>query len=520
MTAEEHEDSRTKDDSIPEKSSDCLSENKVKKRRVRKKKPRNQDSEYGEDSRDASEARKNTDTKSVSEEVKETKRRNKTVGRSRGHGLDNGSFRHVSDSENPDIPGQYEQKKYGNRRNRGLRSSGPDIGSAPSPRVNDGEVPASAGSVENVKHYVKKRNKVVGNCARIDSENNLSRKILNSNELSSTGGQVHVRNAKTHDETVPSRAGSVRVEHTESSCTVEDTKAVKKASKVVTQRKASDLGKNSHASEGVKVLKRRNKLVSSSCVNEEGENSDPSSCSLKEGVNDRKRLEKVVDSKNAKDIGEDSSKIKEIKHVKILKRGQYSSPVGNSVCMVLDQNNVRWDHVAPRNRNRPSQAHIWEDSYPSDVTQAGETQGCNPAVGVTRGNEVTKDSTGMEYKENASRDEATEKNARNRSPDNFPEDVSARAWEKLTRDSVAIGKKPNKDHRRVYTTPKRRYFHHVFRKDREGRDHVESRQSYPTDNRTKSDETENPEHEPEDEGTATNSAELSSPGKSKTICIL
>ena len=66
FTVEEHEDSRTKESSIPEKSSDCLTENKAKKRRVRKKKPCKQDSEHGEESKDASEARENTDTKSVS----------------------------------------------------------------------------------------------------------------------------------------------------------------------------------------------------------------------------------------------------------------------------------------------------------------------------------------------------------------------------------------------------------------------------------------------------------------------
>ena len=511
MTAEEHaEDSRTKDDSIPDKSSDSFSENKVKKRRVRKKKPRKQDSEYGEESENASVARKDTDAKSVSDEVKIIKRRNKTVGRGGGHGFDNGSCRHVSDSENPDIPGQFEREKYGNRRNRGIRNSGPDIGSASSAHVNDGEISVAAGSVENVKYYVKKRNKVVGNCARIDSEHNPSRRILNSNdtpELSSTAGLV--RNAETHEELVASRDGSVKVKHPGPS--VKDTKAVMKANKVVTRGKANDLSTNSHPSEGGKVLKRRNKIVSSSCANEEGEKSDPSSCSLNEGVKDRKRLEKVVNSRNVDDTGENPGKIKDFKQVQILKRGPSSSPVGSSVCMVLDQNKVCWDHVAPRSRDRPSRAHNRDDFYPSDVTQAGVTQGCNPALG-RRGNEVTKASTGMECKKNTSRDEATEEYAKSRSPGNFPEDVSARGWEKLTRDSVAIGKKPKKDHRRVYTTPKRRSFHHEFEKDLEERGHVEIQRSYPIDYRTKSDEPENPEHEPEEEGTA--------PGKSKTICVL
>lgn len=494
MTAEEHEDSRTKDDSIPEKSSDSLSENKVKKRRVRKKKPRKQDSDYGEESKDASEARENTDTKGVSEEVKVTKRRNKSAG-SRGHGLDNGSSGHASDSENPEIPGQFEQKKYGNRRNKGLRSSCPDKGSAPSRRVNDVEVPAAADSVENVKYYAKRRNNVVRNFARVDSENNHSRRIFNSidtPELHSTAGQV--KNAKTHEEVVPSRGGNVRVEHPESSSTVKEVMSC-------------HLGNNSHPSEGVRILKRPNKIVSSSCANEVGENPEPSSCSLREGLKDRKRLEKVVDSRNVNDIGEDSGKIKEVKHVKILKRGPCSSP-------------VHWDDVTPCYRNRPSHAHNRDDNCPSDVTQAGVTQGCNPAVSVMQrrrsfSNEVTKDATGIECKENASRVEATEEYVKNRSPSNFPEDVSVRGWEKLTRSSGAIGNKPMKDnHRRSYTTPRRRSFHHIFKKDLEGRDLLENQRPCPTDNRTKSDEPENPEHEPEEEETATNSAELSSSGKS------
>ena len=507
LIAEEHEDSRTKDDSIPEKSSDSLSENKVKKRRVRKKKPRKQDSDYGEESKDASEARENTDTKSVSEVVKVTKRRNRSV-RSGGHGLDNGSCR--SESENPDIAGQVEQKKYGNRRNKGqrTRSSGPDIGSASSGRANDAEVPAAADSVENVNCYAKRRNKVVRNFARVDSENNHSRRILNSNdtsELHSTAGQV--KNAKTHEEVVPSRGGNVRVERPESSSTIKEVMSC-------------HLGNNSHPSEGVRILKRRNKIVSSSCANEVGENPEPSSCSLREGLKDRNRLEKGVDSRNVNDIGEDSGKIKEVKHVKILKRGPCSSPVGNSICMVLDQNNVHWDDVTPCNRNRPSQAHNRDDNYPSDVTQAGVSQGCNPALGVMQrrrsfSSEVTKDSTGIECKENASRVEETEQYAKNRSPSNFPEDVSVRGWEKLTRSSGAIGNKPMKDnHRRGYTTPRRRSFHHIFKKDLEGRDLLENQRPCPTDNRTKSDEPENPEHEPEEEETATNPAELSSSGKS------
>ena len=516
LTAEEHEDSRTKDDSIPEKSSDSLIENKVKKRRVRKKKHRKQDSEYGEESRGANEAKENTDTdtKSVSEEVKVTKRRNKAA-RSRGHGLDDGSCR--SESENPDTAGQGEQIKCGNRRKKGqIRSNGPDIGSAPSRRVNDGEVPAAAGSVENVKFYVKRRNKGVGNCGRVDSENNLSRRILNSNdtpELSSSAGQVEV--SKTHEEVVLSRGGNARDESLESSS------AVQEGNKVVTPRKANDLGKNSNPSEAVRVLKRRNKIVSSSCANEESENPEPLNNGLKEGVNDIKRLEKVVDSRNVDDTGENPGTVKEVKHVRILKRGPPSSPVGNSICMVFDQHNVRWDHVTPWNRNRPSPAHNRDNSYATDVTQAGVTQGRNAAAGVTQrrrsfSDKVTKDSSGMERKENASRIETTEEYTKNRSLGDFSGDAPVRGWKKLTRSSAEIGNKPTKDHRRVYTTPRRRSFDHTFEKHFEGRDHLGNQRPCTTDNRSKSDEPENPERGPEEEGTATNSAELSS-GKSKAF---
>lgn len=512
MTAEEHEDSRTKNDSISEKSSDTLTENKVKKRRVRKKKPRKQNSEYDEESKDANEARENTDTTSVSEEVKVIKRRNEAV-RSSGHGLDNGSCRRVSDhSENPDTAGQVEQMKYANRRNKGTRSSGPDVESAPSRRVDDGgEVPVAAGSVENVKNHVKRRNKVVGSYVPVDLENDLSRRIPNSDdtlELSRTAGQI---------KDVTSRDGNVRGEHPESSGTDKEAKDVKKVNKVFTERKANDFGKNSHPSEAVRVVKRRNKIVSSNRANEVGEN--PESSSLKEGVKDTERLEKVVDSRNIDDIGENPGTVKK---VRVLKGGPSSRLVRNSVRLVLDQNNVRWDHVTPCSRNRQSQAHNRDDSlgenYVADVTQVGVTQRCNAEAGVTQrrksfSNKVTKDSSGMERKENASRVEATEEYAKNRSPGNFTGDVPARGWEKLTRASAAIGNKPMKDHRRVYTTPRRRSLNQIFEKDFKGRDHLENQRPCPTDNRTKSDEPENPEHEPEEEETATHSAELSSSGK-------
>ena len=505
LTAEEHEDSRTKDDSIPEKSSDCLTEDKVKKRRVRKKKPRKQDSEYGKELKDTSETRENTDTKNVGEEVKVTKRRNKAV-RSRGHGVDNGSYRPVNDSENPDIPGHVKQKKCSNSCHKGLQSSGPDMENAPSRRVNDGEVTAPrAGSVENVKYYVKRRNKVVGNCVRVDVENNLSRRIPNS---------------KTHEEVVPSRVGNVRGDNTD-----KEVKDVRKASKVVTPRSGNDLGNNFQPSEGVRILKRRNKIVSSSCTNEVDESLVSSSCSLKEGVDDIERPEKVVDSRNVDDSGENPGAVKEAKHVKILKRGQSSSSVGDSVCIVLDQNKGHWGHVTPCNRNRPSQGHNRDDSYATDVTHVGVTQRCNATEGVTWrrrsfSNEITKDSTGMERNENASGVESTQEYAESRSPGNFSRDVPKRGWEKSTRTSAAIGKKLMKDnHRRVYTTPRRRSFDHKFEKNLEGRDRLENQRPCPSDSRSQCEKPENPEREPKEDETVTNLAELSS-GTSKTICIL
>ena len=402
MTAEEHEDSRTKDDNIPEKLSDCT-ENKVKKRRVRKKKPRKQDTEYGAESKDAREAGEHTDTKSVGEEVKVTKRRNKAVRR-RDYGVDNGSYRYVNVSENPDVRGHVEQKKNANSRNKGLRSSGPDMEKAPSRRVNDGEVTPAASAVENAKYYVKRRNKVVGNCVRVDAENNLSRRILHR---------------KTHEEVVASRGGNVRGDST-----VKEVNDVRKASKVVTPRNGNDLGNNSKPSGGVRILKRCNKTVSSSCTNEVYESLVSSSCSLKEGVNDIERLEKVVDSRNGDDSGENPGTVKQVNHVKIVKRGQSSSSVGDSVCMVLDQNKVRWGHVTPCNRNRTSQVHNRDDSCATDVTHVGVTQRCNATAGVTWrrrsfSNEITKDSTGMERKENASGVEAMQEYAENRSPSNF-----------------------------------------------------------------------------------------------------
>ena len=75
------------------------------------------------------------------------------------------------------------------------------------------------------------------------------------------------------------------------------------------------------------------------------------------------------------------------------------------------------------------------------------------------------------------------------------------------------------NHRRVYTTPTRRSFDHVFEKNLEGRDHLENQRPCPRDNRSKSEEPENPERESKEDKTITNSAELSS-GTSKTICIL
>ena len=511
LTAEEcDEDSRTQDNNIPEKSSDCLTENKVKKRRVRKKKPCKQDSEHGEESKDASEARENTVTKSVNEEVKVTKRRNKAVC-SRTHGADNGSYRHVGNSENPDIAGHVEQKKYANRRSKGPRSSGPDVEKAPSQRVNDVEVPAATGSVENTKYYVKRRNKVVGNCVRVDAENNHPRRNHNS---------------KTHEEVVRSRGGNVRDEHCESFSTVKEVKDVRKASKVVTPRDGNDLGNNSTPSEGGTVLKQRNKIVSSSGTNEVDKNLMSSSCSLKEGVNDIERhIDKVVDSRNVDDSGENPGTVEEVKHVKILKRGPSSSSAGDSVCMVLDQNKVRWGHVTPCNRNRPSQVHNRDDSHATNVTHVGVTQRCNAMAGVTRrrrsfSNEITKDSTGMERKENASGVEATQEYVENRSPGNFSRDVPNRGWEKLTRTSAAIGNKPMKNnHRRIYTTPRRRSFDHIFENNLEGRDHRENHRPCPSDNRSKSDEPENPEREPKEDETVTNLAELSS-GTLETINIL
>ena len=462
MTAEEHEETKTKDDSIPEKSSDSLTENKVKKRRVRKKKPRKQDPEYGEESKNVNEARENTDTKSVSEEVKVTKRRNKAVC-SKGHCQDNNSpCRHVSYSENPDIAGQVQQKKSDNRRNKGPRSSGPDTRSAPSRHVNDGKVLAEAGSVGNVK----RGNKVVGDCSRADSETNHSRRILSGNgipQFSSTTGRV--KDSKTREEVVPSRGGN------------ELSRTVKEA--------------------------------------------DSPTCSLKEGVKDVNRLEKVVGSWNVDDTGENSGTNKEVKHVKILKRGPPSSPAGNSIAMVLDHNNVRWGHVTPWNRNRPRKVRNRYDSHVTDVTQPGVTQGCNATSGVKQrrrsfSNEITKDSTGMERKENASPVKATEKYAKNRSPGDFSVDVSARGWENLTSTSTEIDNRPMKDHRRVNTTPRRRSFDNLLEKDFEGRDHLENQRPCPTDNRSKSDEPKNPENEEEEEETA-NSAELSSSGKSNTF---
>ena len=510
LTAEEYdEDSKTKHNNIPEKSSGCLTENKVKKRRVRKK-PRKQDSENGEESKDASEVRKNTDTKSVSEEVKVIKRSNKAV-RSRGHGVDNGSYRHVSDSENPLVPGHVEQKKYANSRKKGLRSSGPDVENAPSRRVNDGDVPAAAGSVENVKYHVKRRNKVVGNYVRADAENNHPRRNFNG---------------KTHEEVVRLKGGNVRGEHCESFSTVKEVKDARKASKVVTPRNGNDFGNNFNPSEGVTVLKRRNKIVSSSCTNEVDENLVSSSCGLKEGVNDIERLEKDVDSSNVDDSGENPGSVKEVKHVKILKRGPSSSSVGDSVCMVLDQNKVRWGQVTPCNRSRSSsQVHNRDDSYASDVTHVGVTQRCNATAGVTRrrrsfSNEITKDSTGMDRKENASGVEATQEYTENRNLGSFSRDVPKRGCEKLTRTSAAIGNKPMKgNHRRIYTTPRRRSFDHIFEENLEGRDHRENQRPCPSDNRSKSDEPENPEHEPKEDETVTSSAELSS-GTSNTIFIL
>ena len=468
MAAEEHEDTKTKDDSIPEKSSDSLTENKGKKQRARKKKPRKHDSQYGEESKDANKARENTDTKSVSEEVKVTKRRNKAVCR-KGHCLDNNSpCRHVSDSENPDIASQVQQKKSGNRRKKSPRSSGPDTGSAPSRHVNDGKVLAQAGSVENVK----RGNKVVGDCSRAESESNHSRRIINSNgtpKLSSTTRRV--KDSKTREDVVPSRGGNVRDERPKLSMTVKE--------------------------------------------------ADSSTCSLKKGVKDINRLENVVDSRNVGGTGENSGKIKEVKHVKILKRGPPSSPAGNSIGLVLDQNNVRWGHVTPWNRNRPSKVRNRYDSHATDVTQPGVTQGYNATSGVKQmrrsfSNEITKDSTGMERKENASRVKATEKYAKNRCPGDFSVDVSARGWENLTSRSTEIDNKLMKDHRRVNTTPRRRSFDHLFDKDFKGRDNLENQRPCPTDNRSKSDEPKNPEHEEEEEETA-NSAELSSSGKSNTF---
>lgn len=466
MTAEEHDDTKTKDDSIPEKSSDSLTENKVKKRRTRKKKPCKHDSQYGEESKDANKARENTDTKSVSEEVKVTKRRNKAVC-SKGHCQDNNSpCRHVSDSENPDIAGHVQQKKSGNRRSKGPRRSGPDTGSAPSRHVNDGKVLAELGSVENVK----RRNKVVGDCSRADSERDHSRRILNNNDtlqLSSTTGRVN--DSKSRGEVVPSRGGNVRDEHPELSMTVKE--------------------------------------------------ADSITCSLKEGVKDVNRLEKVVDSRNVDDTGE---KHGPVKHVKILKRGPPSSAAGNSIGMVLDQNNVRWGRVTPWNRNRPSKAHNRYDSHVTDVTQAGVSQGCNVTSGVKQrrrsfSNEITKDSTGMERKANASRVKATEKYAKNRSPGDFSVNVYARGWENLTSTAAEIDNRPMKDHRRVNTTPRRRSFDHLFEKDFEGRDHLENQRPCPTDNRSKSDEPKNPEHELQEEEETANSVELSSSGKSSTF---
>ena len=152
---------------------------------------------------------------------------------------------------------------------------------APSQRVNDSEVPATrAGSVENVKYYIKKRNNVVGNCVRVDVEKNPSGRILHS---------------KTHEEVAPSRVGNVRGDST-----VKEVKDVRKASKVVTPRSSNDLGNNFQPSEGVRILKRRNKIVSSSCTNEVDESLVSSSCRLKEGVNDIERPEKDVDSKKKK----------------------------------------------------------------------------------------------------------------------------------------------------------------------------------------------------------------------------
>lgn len=187
--------------------------------------------------------------------------------------------------------------------------------------VNDGDVFVVIGFVENVKYYVKRCNKVVGNCVCVDVENNYLRWNFNG---------------KIYEEVVCLKGGNVRGEYCELFSIVKEVKDVRKVSKGVILRNGNEFGNNFNFSEGVIVLKRCNKIVFLSCINEVDENFVLFLCGLKEGVNDIERFEKDVDLSNVDDSGENFGLVKEVKYVKILKCGLFFSFVGDLVCMVFD----------------------------------------------------------------------------------------------------------------------------------------------------------------------------------------
>lgn len=496
---ESRADSRTKKDfTSPEKSSEPLVQNGVKKRRVRKKKPQKQNSEYSEESQDANGARENSETKNAGEEVKVVKRRNKAALRN-SPDLEKDCYRRVNNSENPDSAGHVEHKKYVNKRDKAVLSNGPDLDSRSFRRVNECKEPDTACQVEH-KKFANKRNKGFRRCDS-DVDSVTSRGVDNSeNSDHAAGSKDSVKYVNRQNSVVggnyPANSQSGRSRRVLNNSNIRD---------------------SSNTLEHVKDVKRSNKAVNSMDANAMSENTDSSS-PVKD-VKNVKKHNKVVSSKHERDFGEnpDTADVNDVKST------GGSSLFTQAICLVVDQDSASWDHTKPGNGNRPIQDQPG-GNFPvkaradSDVgvTSYPERSGVTPRR-KSLSSPVKDCSSATERNEKTSQDETSQGCTKIRNT-GYSGGFPTRRWEKTNRDSTATESKAYKDGRRVGTTPRRRSFDRSFEKNFKGRGPLEHHRPWPSNDRTTSDAPENPELECGEEKTM-QSAEVSS-GNARLICGL
>ena len=314
---------------MPEKSLHTAEEEEIKKRRVRKKKPRKQNHENGELSKDISKERERAPENCVDDEAPFVKRQNKTPRRDkedlerRPSGRDHGC-------EIPDSSTPVEQAKCGRRRKKTPQRGGPKLESACKRGANDSEIPQVSRPAERDKKYVKRRNKFVV-----------------SDGADQDGGVVKHTEKKKED--------------TASKKAVEQDKDVKR--RQTNSKHVDESRKDSEKSgvvDGVRDIDNPSDKTVSKDKRERGVNGDATQVEEEKYV---KKHNGVVTPRRASDNLENVDAVKEIREVKssvkLFSPKLFENAIG-SVCVVHDKTTRRGKKLLG-NTHRLRQAHDRED---------------------------------------------------------------------------------------------------------------------------------------------------------------